>query len=425
MSSDRASGFLAAPLRQWWRRERPTGVAPFLFGLRWGAWGVAAVIVFLDILPEANVGREPTLLLVALVQTLAATLYVPLLRPTLRPLVQLRGGRVNDLLVLGLADVTLALLIVYQSGGWDSPYYLYAVSALLVPSSILSLRANLLLVLGFVGAYVVILATAGEGTDGPWPRGELNNFVVFVAIPFFVAIIVQFFGWLGRGLVEERERAQQALEDRVRLQEERERLVAEQERSRIAREIHDGVAQSIYMLSLNLETAAEMAAGEPDLGQRLTRLVTLAKQALLEVRHYIFDLKPLLRGDASLAESLQSQVREFTAVSGLEVELTTVGQERRLPTATSTALYRIAQEALANSYRHAGASRIGIRLVFEERSVRLEVFDDGIGFAGDGGSGRGLPNIRQRAEEIGGELAVKSVPGEGTSVTAVLPTGEA
>jgi two-component system sensor histidine kinase DegS len=249
--------------------------------------------------------------------------------------------------------------------------------------------------------------------------------VVFVAIPFFVAIIVQFFGWLGRGLAEERERAQQALEERVRLQEERERLVAEQERSRIAREIHDGVAQSIYMLSLNLETAAEMAASEPDLGQRLTRLVTLAKQALLEVRHYIFDLKPLLRGDASLAESLQSQVREFTAVSGLEVELTAVGQEPRLPTATTTALYRIAQEALANAYRHAGASRIGIRLVFEERSVRLEVFDDGIGFAGDGGSGRGLRNIRQRAEEIGGELAVKSVPGEGTSVTAVLPTGEA
>lgn len=425
MSSERGSGFLAAPLRRWWRRERPTGIALFLFSLRWGAWAVAAVIVFEDILPEANVGREPIVLLVALAQTVAVTLYVPLLRPTLRPLIEPRGGRVNDLVVLGLADAAIALLIVYQSGGWDSPYYLYAVSALLVPSSIMSVRANLLLVLGFVGAYLIILATAGEGTDGPWPRGELNNFVVFVAIPFFVAFIVQFFGWLGRELVAERERAQQALEESVRLQEERERLVAEQERSRIAREIHDGVAQSIYMLSLNLETAAEMAAAEPDLGQRLARLVTLAKQALLEVRHYIFDLKPLLRGDASLPQSLENQVREFTAVSGLEVDLTVLGQEPRLPTATKTALYRIAQESLANAYRHAGACRIGMRLVFEERSVRLEVFDDGIGFAGDGGSGRGLRNIRQRAEEIGGELDVKSVPGEGTSVTAVLPTGEA
>ena len=118
-------------------------------------------------------------------------------------------------------------------------------------------------------------------------------------------------------------------------------------------------------------------------------------------------------------------MREFRAVSGLEVQLTVLGQEPALPAAMGTALYRIGQEALANAYRHAGASRIGVRLVFEEHSVRLEVCDDGIGFAGDAGSGRGLLNIRQRAEEIGGELIVKSVPGEGTSVTAVLPTGEA
>lgn len=425
MTSDRAPTSPVAPLRRWWRQERPTRIVLFLFSLRWAAWGVAVIIVFLDILPEVNVAREPALLLLAFAQTAAVTLYVPLFRPALRPLVELKSGHVSDILVLSLVDVALALVIVSQSGGWDSPYYLYAVSALLVPSSMLSLRGNLILALGFVGAYVVILATAGEGVDGPWLSDELNNFVVFVAIPFLVAFVVQFFGWLNRELAEERERAQQALEESVQLQEERERLVAEQERGRLAREIHDGVAQSIYMLSLNLETAAEMAAGEPDLGRRLARLVTLAKQTLLEVRHYIFDLKPLLRGDASLAESLKSQVREFTVVSGLEVRLTVLGREPGLPAATKTAMYRIAQEALANAYRHAGASRIGIRLVFDDRLVRLEVCDDGVGFAGDGGSGRGLLNIRQRAEEIGGELIVKSVPGQGTSVTAVLPTGGA
>ncbi len=87
MSSDRATISPVGPLRRWWRRERPTRIVLFFFSLRWAAWGVAVIIVFLDILPEVNVGREPTLLLLAFAQTAAVTLYVPLFRPALRPLV--------------------------------------------------------------------------------------------------------------------------------------------------------------------------------------------------------------------------------------------------------------------------------------------------------------------------------------------------
>jgi len=412
---------------RWWAGERPTGVALFLFGVRWAAWGVAAFIVNLSILPKINVHREPYLLVITFAQNAVASLYLPLLRPRVRALLQRWLGReVNDILVVSLVDIGLALTIVHLSGGWDSPYYLFAVSSLLVPSSILGLRSNLLLAVSFNGAYLLILATAGEGTDGPWLRAEINNLVVFLATPFLVAVVVQFLSWMTRQLAAERETARQALAENIRLQREREELIAHEERSRIAREIHDGIAQSIYMLSLNLETAAEAPPGEPNAGERLQSLVTLAKQTLLEVRHYIFDLRPLLKGDASLAAALQSQVREFATVSGLPVTVVVEGLERALPVAAATALYRITQEALANVYRHGRASAISLRLAFAEGSVRLEVSDNGVGFTvGDDQalSGRGLRNMRQRAAELGGRLEIASAPGQGTRIAVTIPTG--
>jgi len=412
-------------LRGWWARERLTGVALFLFAVRWAAWVVAAVIVVLDVVPKANVEREPVLLFGTLAQTTAATLYLPLLRPRVRDLLKRSLGRqIDDILVVGLFDVALALAIVRWSAGWDSPYYLFAVASLLVPSSILGLRSNLVLTASFVGLYALIVATAGKGTAGPWHGRELNNFVVFLAIPFIVAVVVQFFGWMSRQLAAQRETARQALEENLRLQQDRDKLIAEQERNRMAREIHDGIGQSVYMLSLNLEAAADAAAGEPVLSERLQRLVVLTKQVLLEVRHYIFDLKPLLDGEAGMAAALRSQVREFTTVSALPVSVEVIGVERTLPVAKGAALYRIAQEALANVYRHAQASKACLRLAFDERSVTLEVRDDGVGMRPNDESGRGLRNIRQRVEDLQGSFTVESGPSRGTVVRAVFPTEE-
>ena len=213
---------------------------------------------------------------------------------------------------------------------------------------------------------------------------------------------------------------------KIALDHQKEELAALEERGRIAREIHDGIAQSIYMLSLNLEKAAEVASGDAKLSQRLGHLVGLAKETLLEVRHYIFDLKPLLEGDATLTGTIRSQIREFTAVSGLTVELEVEGEERALPMAVSGSLYRIAQEALANVYRHANASTVDVRLAFSERSVSLEISDNGSGFAVEGAEdgsagGRGLRNMRQRTSELGAEVSISSAPGRGTTVRVVVP----
>jgi len=301
---------------------------------------------------------------------------------------------------------------------------MFAAASLLVPSSILGLRSNLVLMGTFVAAYVLILSTAGEGVDGPWPDRELNNFMVFLAMPFLVAVVVQFFGWMARQLAEERETARLALEENLRLQQEREELAAQDERNRIAREIHDGIGQSIYMLSLNLEAAAEDADAEPALSERLARLVTLSKQTLLEVRHYIYDLKPLLEGEAGIAAVLQNQVQEVATVSGLPIAMEVTGRERKLPVAQSAALYRIAQEALANVYRHARASEVRVCVAFGEDAITLEVRDDGAGMKPDATGGRGLGHIRQRVEDLHGAFTIESAPGEGTVVRAILPLEE-
>ena len=209
---------------------------------------------------------------------------------------------------------------------------------------------------------------------------------------------------------------------------EKELLAAQEERSRIAREIHDGVAQTIYMLSLSLERAAEMA-GDDEVGEQLRRLVGYSKEALLETRHYIFDLKPLLSGDSSLAATIEGQVREFRAVSDLETTLEVEGDEPELPVTVTSALYRIVQEALANAYRHAGANAVGVELRFRPHELCVAVSDDGRGFdpaeRGDGLSGRGLRNISERASEMGGTLEVTSAPDSGTTLSVVVPIARA
>ncbi|MCH8850709.1 MAG: ATP-binding protein, partial [Chloroflexi bacterium] len=153
----------------------------------------------------------------------------------------------------------------------------------------------------------------------------------------------------------------------------------------------------------------------------LRRLVVLAKQTLLEVRHYIFDLKPLLEGEAGVTAAMRNQVREFTTVSGLPVALRVTGEEGTLPVALGTALYRIVQEAMANVYRHAGASEVRLSIAFEPETVTIEVRDDGTGIAPGRDPGRGLTQMRQRVEDLRGTVSIESEPGRGTVLRATLP----
>jgi signal transduction histidine kinase len=204
-------------------------------------------------------------------------------------------------------------------------------------------------------------------------------------------------------------------------------LAAESERSRIAREIHDGIAQMIYMLSLSLETASDRVGTDPEEQRRRLRdLTALAKTALWEIRQYIFDLRPLLSGDAGLVGAVQGQVKEFQAVSELPVEIKVTGAPHDLPIETSAALYRIVQEGLGNIFRHAKASRVTLAMAFDDGTVRVAIEDDGVGIAAPEPGGRvgfGMDNLRRRVEAIGGEIDVRSAPGDGTRIEVAVPVG--
>ena len=405
-------------------RQELTGVLPFLFAVRWGAWAIALVRIAFGDLPEDETRYEPLLLGLTAAWTLVLTLYVPLIRPHVRRAIGPRRGLRDDLIALGIVDIVAVMVILYFSGGFRTPYDEYIILSLLVPAFLLDWPRAAALLAGFYAAELTVISIEEGTSNGPWFHGEVDRLAGVLIPPLLVVVVVQYLSQLTRRLAQQRERARQALRENVRLQRQREELAAQEERSRIAREIHDGIAQSIYMLGLNLEKAAEVASGDQKLRDRLGKLVGLAKETLLEVRHYIFDLKPLLSGEAGLTSTIQGQMREFSTVSGLAAKLDVEGEERKVPLAVGSSLYRIAQEALANVYRHAGASEIVIHLAFFDSSVSLEIRDDGRGFSLDAAStsGRGLHNMRQRAGELGGIVEITSAPGQGASVRVTLPT---
>ena len=176
-------------------------------------------------------------------------------------------------------------------------------------------------------------------------------------------------------------------------------LAAAAERGRIAREIHDGIAQLIYMLSLSSETcvallrrisdtSAEEALLLAPVGERLDKLVTISKQALWETRHYMFTLKPLMSGSTTLTQMITNQLHEFEAISGLPVhlevegtELSSNGDQRhsRKIAQVGTAIFRITQEALTNAYKHADATQVNVYLHYLPQCIEVQISDDGIG----------------------------------------------
>lgn len=251
----------------------------------------------------------------------------------------------------------------------------------------------------------------------------------------YAALVVdgEMLGWLAgagrRGAEPRVEAALRALAAQLalglrnaRLMAEKQELAAVGERERLAREIHDGVAQSLYMLTLNLEACVELAERENGLRPRLEQLLGLARQALWEVRHYIFDLKPLLGDDAPLETLLRNPLREFQTIAQLPAELQSHGAERPLPPRARAAVYRVLQEALANAFKHAAASRVDVDLAWEPDGLQLTVRDDGQGFDPTTvRRGHGLDNLAQRAAEVGGSASVVSWPGQGTRVELRVP----
>lgn len=222
--------------------------------------------------------------------------------------------------------------------------------------------------------------------------------------------------------------------ERARLFAQRERLGAVEERNRLAREIHDTLAQGISAVALQLETADALLDAQADLArvqQAVRRALALTRANLDEARRSVQDLRAALLEGRTLPEALGVLVeelrRERPSKNGPMLRFETLGEHRPLPVQVESGLYRIAREALTNALQHAQARHITLRLETVPAYVRLVVEDDGRGFdpsqASEGHYG--LIGINERTRLLGGTLDLCSYPGDGTVLDIRIPLGEA
>ncbi|GAA2262984.1 sensor histidine kinase [Streptomyces amakusaensis] len=198
------------------------------------------------------------------------------------------------------------------------------------------------------------------------------------------------------------------------------------ERERLAREIHDTLAQGLTSIISLVQVAESEVVESPDRALAHLGLAgRVAKESLAEARGFVAALTPPALRESSLVQAVGRQARLLTAETGLEVRCRSEGEERPLPMAVSVVLLRSVQEAFANVRRHAGTARtVEVLVAYADDSVRLVIGDDGEGFDPDGERGGfGLRGMRARVEEISGAASVDSRPGAGTVIEVTVPLG--
>lgn len=201
----------------------------------------------------------------------------------------------------------------------------------------------------------------------------------------------------------------------------------EEERRRIARELHDEIGQSLTALLVGLQ-AADLNGGRPT---DVPELCTIAAQALKEVQRLALGLRPSVLDDLGLEAALMRCADDFSRLQDTEIAVQTVGLDgERLPSAVETTLYRIAQEALTNVARHARARTVTVVLLRTPASIQLLVEDDGSGFdvtsvlSQGTGPHLGLHGMRERVALVGGDILIESTPGSGATISVQLPIGQ-
>ncbi len=202
------------------------------------------------------------------------------------------------------------------------------------------------------------------------------------------------------------------------------------ERERLAREVHDTLAQSLTIIVTQLEAADQALANDPDdVRRRMTTARDAARDGLSAARTFVRGNRPVELVDASFAEAIRHVAERWTETVSVPVSIAVNEADRsgEVPAAHADTLLRVTQEALANIQRHAAARNVDLTIGHSSAQVTLEICDDGIGFdpgrieLREDGTGFGLNSMRQRIEGLGGTLAIHTAPGSGTTIRAELP----
>jgi nitrate/nitrite-specific signal transduction histidine kinase len=219
--------------------------------------------------------------------------------------------------------------------------------------------------------------------------------------------------------------------ENARLYEETRQMAVMEERNRMAREIHDTLAQGFSGIILQLE-AAEQALSEDTLAaeRHLNQARSLARKSLTEARRSVWNLRPQALEQLPLVEAIKQEVDKFSRGIGVSAKFSISGTMHDLPPELEAGLLRICQESLTNVRKHAKATEVEVNLKFDESAVELSVSDDGVGFKPRTSGGEkkrdtfGLISMRERARGLGGTFEVQSRRGKGTLVKVVIPTSK-
>jgi len=204
-------------------------------------------------------------------------------------------------------------------------------------------------------------------------------------------------------------------------------LLLDAERERIARELHDGLVQSLFSVSLGLEACKKQTLRDPQgVALRLGGIQKELTTAMGELRRFVYDLRPMDVRTLGLSGAISQWIRRIGDQTTAHGRLVFAGEPRSLTLAEEACLYAVAKESVSNVARHANADHYEVRIEYDATGVMLSVIDDGDGFdlgdaleRGDSGC-LGLLGMRERVDKIGGALSIESKPGDGTSVTVTL-----
>jgi signal transduction histidine kinase len=294
-------------------------------------------------------------------------------------------------------------------------------------------------------AAAVVGVVAATSQDGGLPAHKPGPLIAYAVLLLFNVTIASAFTWFASisnernehrsRLVTELSEANRKLEATLAenaglheqlLTQAREAGVLD-ERQRMAREIHDTLAQGLTGIITQLQAAGQARPGA-DRERRMEAAIRLARASLSEARRSVHALRPEPLEAARLGEALADVAGQWSALHGVPARVTTTGDLRSLPPEVEVALLRTAQEALANVAKHANATRVGLTLSFMDSEVALDVRDDGAGFdpalprAPGDGTGFGLTAMRQRIEGLSGTLEIEAEPDGGTAISACVPT---
>jgi signal transduction histidine kinase len=319
-----------------------------------------------------------------------------------------KSGRyiANPNLYFGVQALILALLFLLGSNNSDAFNFLFLMLCIHIAVVSPARVAILWTVICFGIVNLITLAT--QGTQGIYA-------VVFYSITFLVC---GFFGFTIQQVEQERDRNQRLVEELQSTQAKLQELAVVEERNRLARDLHDSVKQQVYAISMQLGAARALLAVSHQAYTPVTEAERLAQQVGAELTTLIRALRPPGLERKRLDAALHEYVTEWSRQNGIAADVKVDGAPS-LTLPGEDALFRVAQEALANVARHSQARHVRVELAHQADDVALIIEDDGAGFDPVGvEKGVGLDSMRERLEATGGRLEISSQKGQGTRVIA-------